>query len=73
MSWLGWLQEIETHELSASQAKLREREALEALDNGLQELKQVTPVHVSDLSQPQGIHPSMLRTHMMQHRFGYSE
>ena len=63
--WLGWLQEIEAHELSARQAKLREKEALEALDNGLQELKQVTPVRVSDLSQAHGIHPSILRTDMM--------
>ena len=39
---LALSQDIQGHELAASQAKLREKEAEEALDVGLQELKQAS-------------------------------
>ena len=35
------MQEIQAHELAAGQAKLREKEATEALDAGLGELRQI--------------------------------
>ena len=38
------MQEIQAHELTAGQAKLREKEATEALDTGLAELRQVDMV-----------------------------
>ncbi len=40
--FLALSQEIQGHELAASQARLREKEAEEALDAGLQELKQAS-------------------------------
>ena len=42
--WEGTLQEIQAHELGAGQAKLREKEATEALEAGLAELRQIDMV-----------------------------